>query len=172
MNILKRPFCLVIIFLTTFIAQAQEPTVTLEFDTATIANDVVQKYVSAVKKGDIAGISGLLANDAMVYGLGGGLDSLNVAEHKTYWSKSFSNYNHSISKDLYLPVKVVNSWNEGEWLLTWGLNTITNKKTGKTSMVPYHIAFLIADGKIASISYYLDYVNLMSSQGFKITPPN
>ena len=172
MKILKRSFFWGIIFLTTYISRAQEPTVTLEFDSAPIANDVVQKYVSAVKNGDLAGISGLLANDAMVYGLGGGLDSLNVAEHKTYWSKSFSNYNHSISKDLYLPVKVVNSWNEGEWLLTWGLNTITNKKTGKTSMVPYHIAFLIADGKIASISYYLDYVNLMSSQGFKITPPN
>ena len=97
--------------------------------------------------------------------------SLNVQQHKEYYTNSTNQFKHSISGDLYLPVKVENNWNEGEWILSWGTNTITNKKTGKEVVIPYHTASLIQDNKIIYIRYYYDMLNVLTTQGYTITPP-
>ncbi len=162
-----------ILLLTPMLTSAQESEVgvTLEFDNATSANTLVQNYVKALQAGDVATMNAQLADNAMVYGLGGGLDSLNVAEHNEYFTKSNSTYNHVITQDLYLPVKVTNNWNEGEWVLAWGTNTITNKKTGKSTTIPYHTVNLVLNGKIIMTRYFYDMLNIIESQGYKFVPP-
>ncbi|AZQ57785.1 nuclear transport factor 2 family protein [Maribacter sp. MJ134] len=153
------------------ISKAQESTVTIEFDNAETASEVVQNYIAALQKGDVATMNMHLADHAMIYGLGGGLDSLNVAQHKEYFKNSTDSFKHTITQDLYLPVKVTNNWNEGEWVLAWGTNTLTNKETAETIVIPYHTANLVENGKIVMSRYFYDMMNVMMAQGYKITAP-
>jgi len=172
MRALKTTILLASLALASFVSNAQKSTVTMEFDNAATANEIVQKYVKALQIGDVATMSAQLAENAMVYGLGGGLDSLNVAQHTEYFTNSTTTYKHNITQDLYLPVKVENNWNEGEWVLAWGTNTVTNKKTGKSTTIPYHVVNLIQDGKIIMSRHFYDVLNILESQGFTITPPS
>ncbi len=159
------------ITLGTSILKAQDPIVTLEFSNAQTAIEVAQKYTKALQNGDLDTMEEQLADNAMVYGLGGGLDSLNVTQHKAYYSNSLANYTHAISNDLYLPVKVTDNWNEGEWILSWGTNTVTDKKTGAVIIIPYHTAGIVKNGKFVSVRYFYDMLNVLKSQGYSITPP-
>ena len=171
MKLVKVTMLLVALAFISFECRAQDPSVTLEFENASSATEIVQKYVQALQNGDVATMNAQLADNAMIYGLCGGLDSLNVSQHTEYFTNSTATYEHSITQDLYLPVKVENNWNEGEWLLSWGTNTVTHKKTGQTTVVPYHTASLITDGKIIALRYFYDMLNILESQGFTITPP-
>ncbi len=150
----------------------QESNVTLEFDNAETAQVLVQNYVKALQAGDVDAMNAQLADNAMIYGLGGGLDSLNVTQHMEYFKNSTAAYNHEISQDIYLPVKVADNWYEGEWVLTWGTNTVTNKETGKSFSIPYHTVNLVQNGKIIMTRYYYDMLNILESQGYTITPPS
>lgn len=165
-------FALFILLLSANQLNAQGPEVTLEFENAISAEQIVKNYINALQNGNVEAMNALLADDAMVYGLGGGKDSLNVAQHKEYYTNSTAQYIHSISRDLYLPVKVNNNWNEGEWILCWGTNTVTDKKSGKQIPIPYHTANKIDNGKIVKVYYYYDMLNIGQSQGFKLTKPN
>lgn len=149
---------------------AQE--VTLEFQNAAKAMEVVQTYTKALQAGDVATMNAQFATGAMIYGLGGGLDSLTVAQHKEYYTNSTNQFKHSLSQELYLPVKVTNNWNEGEWILSWGTNTLTNKASGQIIAVPYHTASRMENGKITFIRYWYDMLNILETQGFKVTPPS
>ena len=172
MKILKATLALVLLLLLTpMISKAQEMAVTLEFQNAAKAMEVVQNYKKALQTGDVATMNAQFAPTAMIYGLGGGLDSLTVAQHKEYYTTSTNTYKHTLSGELYLPVKVTNNWNEGEWILSWGTNTLTNKETGKTIVVPYHTASRVVNGKITFIRYWYDMLNILETQGYKITPP-
>ncbi len=172
MRTLKMTMLLTITFLLTpMVFNAQETEVTLEFENAATANELVQNYIKALQAGDVGAMNAQLADNAMVYGLGGGLDSLNVAQHTEYFTNSTTTYKHNIPQDFYLPVKVENNWNEGEWVLAWGTNTITNKKTGKSIPIPFHTANLVQNGKIIMMRYFYDMLNILETQGFTITPP-
>lgn len=176
MKILKKGLLFVITMTLVFTinnvnAQDSEPKVTLDFENAKIANQLVRDYVSALQEGDIKKMNAQLHENAMILGLGGGLDSLNVEQHKAYFINSTNQYKHSISNDLYLPVKVEDYWNEGEWLLSWGTNTITDKKNGNVIVVPYHTVSLVEGGKIVFIRYFYDMLNIVTESGFTVTPP-
>jgi len=160
------------LILTPIISNAQEMAVTLEFQNAASALEVVQKYTKALQAGDVATMTAQLAPNAMIYGLGGGLDSLTVAQHREYYTNSTNQFKHSLSGELYLPVKVTNNWNEGEWVLSWGTNTITSKATGKVITVPYHTAGTVVNGKITFLRYWYDMLNVVRGQGFEIKPPS
>jgi ketosteroid isomerase-like protein len=153
-------------------SNAQEPATTLEFQNSAKALEVVQKYTKALQAGDVATMDAQLAPEAMVYGLGGGLDSLSKAQHKEYYTNSTNQYKHTLSGELYLPVKVTNNWNEGEWVLSWGTNTIQDKKTGKTIPVPYHTAGRVENGKIVFLRYWYDMLNILEAQDFEVRPPS
>jgi ketosteroid isomerase-like protein len=164
--------CAFLLMLTlTVKAQDSEVKVNLEFENAKIASQIVQDYTKALQEGDVEKMNAQLHENARIYGLGGGLDSLNVTQHKDYFKQSTDQYTHSISSDLYLPVKVENNWNEGEWLLSWGTNTVTDKKTKKEIVIPYHSVSLVEGGKIVFMRYYYDMLNIATSQGFTLTPP-
>jgi ketosteroid isomerase-like protein len=171
MKRVKMTLLLASMVMAAFVSNAQEPTVTIEFANAATASEIVQKYVKALQNGDVTTMSAQFAENAMVYGLGGGVDSLNVAQHTEYFTNTTATYKNNITQDLYLPVKVENNWNEGEWVLAWGTNTITDKKTGKNILIPYHTANLVQDGKIVSMRYFYDMLNILENQGFTITPP-
>ncbi len=164
-------FLALTLLLIPSISIAQESTVTIEFDNAETASEVVQNYIAALQKGDVATMNMHLADNAMIYGLGGGTDSLNVAQHKEYFKNCTDSFKHTITQDLYLPVKVTNNWNEGEWVLAWGTNTLTNKETSETIVIPYHTANLVENGKIVMSRYFYDMMNVMMAQGYKITAP-
>jgi len=164
---------LVVLFCFAFSThQAQEVGVALEFENATTARELVHNYVLALQEGNVEKMNAQLADNAMIYGLGGAMDSLNVTQHKEYYENSTAKYNHVVTQDLYLPVKVTNNWNAGEWLLTWGVNTVTNKKTGISITIPYHTANLVENGKIVMCRYYYDVLNIIETEGFAITPPS
>ena len=161
-----------VIMLMPAISNAQDQVVTLEFQNAAKALEVVQKYTKALQAGDVATMTAQFAPGAMIYGLGGGLDSLTVAQHKEYYTNSTNQFKHTLSQELYLPVKVTNNWNEGEWILSWGINTLQDKKTGKTVRVPYHTAGVIVNGKITRMNYWYDRLNVLLGQGFEVKPPS
>jgi ketosteroid isomerase-like protein len=154
-----------------FTTQAQQGEVTLEFTNAATALELVQNYTKALQAGDVAKMDGQLHRDVMVYGLGGALDSLTKAQHKEYYTTSTNQFKHKLSNELYLPVKVTNNWNEGEWVLSWGVNTVTDKVTGKSIRIPYHTATKVVDGKIATMNYWYDMLNILTQQGYEVKPP-
>jgi hypothetical protein len=173
MKILKITLSLAfLMMLLPMISNAQDQVVTLEFQNAAKALEVVQKYTKALQDGDVATMNALFAPGAMIYGLGGGLDSLTVAQHKEYYTNSTNQFKHTLSQELYLPVKVTNNWNEGEWVLSWGTNTLQHKATGKIITVPYHTAGRIVNGKIEFLRYWYDMLNIMEAQGFEVKPPS
>lgn len=151
--------------------ELDEAMTTLEFDNSEIALQLVQNYVQALQEGNVDIMNAQLSDNAMIYGLGGALDSLNVEQHKAYFTTSTSDFIHTISKDLYLPVKLENDMYGGEWVLSWGLNTITNKASNASFPVPYHIANKVENGKIVEMRYFYDMLNVIANQGFTITPP-
>jgi hypothetical protein len=172
MKISKRIMILVFLMLgSNLMSNAQEATVTLEFKNAEIAEKLIKNYTEALQNGDVDKMNAQLHEKAMIYGLGGGLDSMNVEQHREYYITSTTQYKHSISGDLYLPVKVENNWNAGEWLLSWGTNTVTDKKSGLEIPIPYHTVSMIEDGKIMMIRYFYDMLNIVTSQGYTLTPP-
>jgi ketosteroid isomerase-like protein len=172
MKISKKIIILALLVLgSPFISNAQEPDVTLEFENAATANQLVRDYTAGLQGGDVDKMNAQLHDNAMIHGLNGALDSLNVIQHKDYFMNSMKSYKHAISGDLYLPIKVENNWNEGEWLLSWGTNTVTNKQTGKEIEVPFHIVSMIEDGKIIFIRYFYDLLNVATGRGFTLTPP-
>jgi len=171
MKRLKITFLFVTLIFGVALSKAQEPTVSLDFDNGKTATENLKKYATALQNANAEGIAALMTKDAMDYGLGGVLDSLNTEQHKAYRINSLSSYKHRISNNLYLPVEFENNWNEGEWLLTCGVNTLTNTITGKVIPVPYHIASLLVEDKITAMHYYLDYINLLTKQGYKLMPP-
>ena len=172
MKISKKIIVLALLILgISFSANAQEQKVTLEFKNSEIAEKLIRTYTEALQKGDLITMNAQLHEKAMIYGLGGGMDSLNVQQHKDYYTNSTNQFTHKITNDLYLPVKVENNWNEGEWLLSWGTNTITEKKSGKDIAIPYHIVARIENGKIVFLRYFYDMLNIATSQGFTLTPP-
>jgi ketosteroid isomerase-like protein len=170
-SILSVVFALLLFLPMHVNAQDEGPKVTLEFKNAETAVKLVQNYTTALQEGDVVKMNAQLHENARIYGLGGGLDSLTVVQHKEYFMNSTTQFTHSISQDLYLPVKVEGNWNEGEWLLSWGTNTITDKKTKKAMVVPYHTVSMIQGGKIVFIRYFYDMLNIMKSQGFTLTSP-
>lgn len=173
MKILKITMALALLMvLMPMISKAQEPVTTLQFPNSEKALELVQKYTKALQAGDVATMNAQFSPNAMIYGLGGGLDSLTVAQHKDYYTNSTNLFKHTLSQELYLPVKVTNNWNEGEWVLSWGINTLQDKKTGKTIRVPYHTAGVIVNGKIARLHYWYDMSNVLRGQGFEIKPPS
>jgi ketosteroid isomerase-like protein len=169
MKILK--ITLASVFLMACMPIITEAQVTLEFENASTALELAKTYTAALQSGDMGKMDSLLHKDIMVRGLGGGLDSMTKAQHKEYFTNSTNQYKHTLSNELYLPVKVTNSMNEGERVLSWGLNTITNKSTGKEVRVPYHTVCVIVDGKITRMNYWYDLMNIAVWQGYTITPP-
>lgn len=172
MKISKKVIIMALLILGISInANAQEPKVTLDFKNSEIAEKLIRTYTEALQKGDVATMNAQLSEKAMIYGLGGALDSLSVEQHKEYFTNSTNQYTHSISGDLYLPVKVEGNWNEGEWLLSWGTNTVTDKETKKEITIPYHSVSMIENGKIVFMRYFYDMLNIATNQGFTLTPP-
>ena len=145
---------------------------TLQFENAETSLELIKNYIAALEKGDVATMKKQLADNATIYGLGGGADSLSVQQHQEYFTNSTDVYTHTINNEVFLPVKNTDSEIvPGEWVLVWGWNVLKNKETGNEIVIPFHIANRIENGKIAMAAFYYDMANIMQKQGFTISPP-
>ncbi len=153
-------------------SHGQGDDVTLEFESSAASLETVKNYTTALQEGDANKMNSQFAPNAMIYGLGDA-DSLNVTQHKTYMLESITNFNHSFSNQTFLPVKVntADSPVKGEWVLSWGVNTLTEKETDKKIQVPYHTSCLIENGKITEMYFYYNRLNIVKNLGYTITPP-
>lgn len=159
-----------IFLLTPVISTAQEAT--LDFDNSAIAVNLAKNYVAALQKGDVDQMRAQFSPDALIYGLSGGLDSLDVKQHYEYYTNSTNRFSYSVANTVYLPVKVHDGEiPEGEWILSWGTTTITDKESGTKVSIPFQITSLVENGKIAVMNYYFDRLNVMENLGYTLTPP-
>lgn len=159
-----------ILILAPVISTAQEAT--LDFDNSVIAVNLAENYVAALQKGDVDQMRAQFSPNAKIFGLSGGLASLDVKQHYEYYTNSTNRFNYSVANAVYLPVKVRGvEISEGEWILSWGTTTITDKESGKTVSIPFQITSLVENGKIAVMNYYFDRLNVMENLGYTLTPP-
>lgn len=160
----------IILMFAPLIASAQT---TLEFENAESTLLLITNYIEALQNEDVSAMNEQFSENAMIYGLGNGTDSLDVTQHKEFYENNISEYSHSISNFIYLPVKVTDSSGpEGEWILAWGVNTITNKQNGKKTEVPYQLTSRVEDGKIVLMRYYYDVFDILQNNGWTFTNTN
>ncbi|CAN5321386.1 hypothetical protein BH23BAC3_BH23BAC3_34620 [soil metagenome] len=169
MKTIKAIGLVIVLMFAPLIANAQT---TLEFENAESNLKLITNYVEALQNEDVGTMNEQFSESAMIYGLGGGMDSLDVTQHQEFYENSTSQYSHAISNTVYLPVKVTDSSGpEGEWILAWGVNTITHKQTGKKTEVPYQLTSLVEDGKIVLMRYYYDVLDILQNNGWTLASP-
>ncbi|SIP99954.1 nuclear transport factor 2 family protein [Maribacter ulvicola] len=161
------------VLLTPFINNAQEISATMDFENAEANVAVVSNYVNAVHNEDVETMVAQLADDAKIYGLSGGpTNVMNSSQLSEYYKDSFETATHSIdSNTSYAPIKVTGGINEGEWVMVWTTDTISNKKTGQEIAIPAQVTCVVKDGKITMMAHYYDQLNVMTSMGYTLQPP-
>jgi len=162
MKTIKAIGLVIVLIFAPLIASAQT---TLEFENAESNLKLVTNYIEALQNEDVSAMNDQFSENAMIFGLGSGTDTLDVSQHHEFYSNSL--YSHSVSNAVYLPVKVTgDSGPEGEWVLAWGVNTITHKQTGNKTEVPYQLTNLVEDGKIVLMRYYYDVFDILQNNGW------
>ncbi len=161
---------MLILFLTPVISTAQETS--LEFENVAVAVKLAKDYVAALQKGDVDQMRAQFSPNALIFGLSGGLDSLDVKQHYEYYTNSTNRFNYSVANPVYLPVKVRSGEiPKGEWILSWGTTTISDKESGTKISIPFQITSLVENGKITRMMYFFDRLNVMENLGYTLTPP-
>lgn len=166
-------FTLAVLF-TPQICTAQEISATMDFENAEANVTTVSNYVNAVQNGDVQTMVAQSADDAKIYGLSGSFaQEMNPAQLAEYYKESFETTKHSIDENTsYAPIKVTGGINEGEWVMVWTTDTISNKKTGQKIMIPAQVTCFLQDGKITMMAHYYDQLNVMTSMGYTLQPPS
>ena len=166
-------FFMLAVFLTPLINTAQEFSATMVFENAEANVAVVSNYVKAVQNGDLETMVAQLADDAKIYGLSGGpTNVMNPSQLSEYYKESFAATKHSIDPNTsYAPIKVTGGINEGEWVMVWTTDTISNKKTGQEIAIPAQVTCLVENDKITMMAHYYDQLNVMTSMGYTLQPP-
>lgn len=166
-------FFMLAVFLTPIINTAQEFSATMDFENAEANVAVVSNYVNAVQNEDLETMIAQLADDAKIYGLNAGFsEAMNPSQLSEYYKESFATTKHSIDPNTsYAPIKVTGGINEGEWVMVWTTDTISNKKTGQEIAIPAQVTCVVEDGKIKMMAHYYDQLNVMTSMGYTLQPP-
>ncbi len=131
------------------------------------------KYFDAMIKGDVATMTDLVADNFMQVGPGT-KDSVARPAMLVNWKLAWEQDYTSMSYDRYaiLTKTVKEGRVAGDWVLDWGKLTM-NYKNGKPSItVWYHSAMRIKNGKIERQRIFFDVADLLTQQGFTITPPS
>lgn len=173
-TIKKIMFFTLALFFTPLIFNAQEVSATMDFENAETNVTVVSNYVNALQNEDVQTMLAQLADDAKIYGLTGGpSNEMNPTQLSEYYKESFATTKHTIDENTaYAPIKVTGGINEGEWVMVWTTDTISNKKTGQEIVIPAQVTCILKNGKIAMIAHYYDQLNVMTSMGYTLQPPS
>lgn len=164
-------FIFMFLLVLTVSAQDDKVKTSLEFQNSETATRLVKNHIAALQNGDVDAMTSQLHEKVVIYGLGRDAEPLNITQHKDFFINSTKQYTHAIGGDLYVPLKIENSSNAGEWLLSWGNNTITDKETGKQIQIPFHMSARVDGDKIIWMRYFVDLLNIAEGQGFTLTPP-
>ena len=166
-------FALTVLF-TPFVTSAQEPIPILEFENAAANAQLVKNYTAALVKGDVTTMAAQFAEDAEIYGLSGApLNKMNRTQLSEYFKGNFAEATYVIDENTaYLPLKVTDGNNKGEWVMVWTTVTVTIKESGKEIAIPAQLTCFIEKGKITRIMHYYDQLNVAQSQGYTLQPPS
>ncbi len=127
---------------------------------------------TAYVSGDWTAYLSFFTADAMAYGVGGGQDSMKVADLVARQKTDRDKYTSvAVQNGPLLPLNVASGPQKGDWVFDWNRHTAVRKDGGKESF-PYHIVCQMVDGKCRRIWYYYNEAPVMAQQGWKFTPPN
>lgn len=152
-------------------------------DNGEVNKEIVSKYLDAVHKGDTAGMSKYLADDFMAYGLGvkdtaGRFRTLDgVQKHWDVYKYGGKRYKRLEAVAVTTNADGGRGRQKGDWVYEWGdieTDYPDNPETGEkatTAEFTFHAAFRVENGKITSISTYLNHEDVMRQLGYKYLSP-
>lgn len=151
----------------TLAGQAQNGT--LELDTAEADMKTAKATVTAYEEQNWEQLRSYLSANASIFGLAS-FDSLNVEETINYWAKGSETAIPSLKKETWLGVSVPTGPKKGNWVYTWGINTL-KYPSGASITFPYHLALKINNSKVEEAHFYYDNMKIIREMGYAISPP-
>lgn len=141
---------------------------------------IVTKFMDAELRGDTAGMSALMTNDYIQYGLGVNdnadkAKTLNGVQH--HWEV------YKYGGKRYKPIETIavtttkdggRGRSKGDWVMLWGdlatdypaMPDYGNKAT--TATFAYHAAYRVTNGKIDTRTIYFNHEDIMRQLGYKM----
>ncbi len=148
-------------------------TATIEFENGPDIMAKTQEILEAFKTGDVEKQLSYFAEDAKIYGLLGAASEMTKSEYRSQMELVRDNYSKTVLSNVaMLPIKAVDTFNEGEWTAIWCVISQTGNTSGATLEYPMHIAVLWENGKIKTSINYVDMLNIYEASGFKVVPPS
>jgi ketosteroid isomerase-like protein len=141
---------------------------------------IVAKFLEAELKGDTAGMSALLTDDYIGYGLGV-KDSANKARTLKGVQDHWETYQYGGKRYARIQALAATTTTgggrgrpAGDWVMEWG--DISTEYPSRpeygnkaiTATFAYHAAFQIRDGKIATRTQYFNHEDIMKQLGYKL----
>ncbi len=131
---------------------------------------VVDKFLAAVRTGDLKAASEFMADDFKSYGPSI-KDSSDRAEFIDIWTKRWETDLNSISYERYANIAV--TLDSVDWVDEWGMIDATYKNGLGNTHFRYHAAFRMSgDGKISMYAPFYNVADIMEEQGFTFIPPD
>jgi hypothetical protein len=137
--------------------------------------EIVKGYMDAILTGNSTAMGGFLADNFLSRGPGI-KDSANKEKSMANWKKSWDEEFKSIKYDeIAVLAKSVPAGpgvrNAGDWVLKWGTVTVEYKNGMPSATFNLHLATRVDNGKIAFTIDYYNVWDILSQQGFTLTPP-
>ena len=129
---------------------------------------VVDKFLTAVRTGDMAAVKAQLADNFMSYGPSI-KDSSNTTQYIDLWTKRWADELATVTYNRYGSVAFVAD--SSDWVGEWGHIDATYKNGTPSISFEYHGAFRMVDGKIAMAAVFYNVADIMEQQGFTFVPP-
>lgn len=161
----------VMVLFLSFTGFAQtEKAKTLYYPDAEIDLATAKATVKAYEEGNWEALRTNLKEDAKIYGLGN-FDTLTVDQSISYWKKGMETATPILDEDgTWLGVSIPEGPKKGDWILHWGINTLTYKN-GEVISFPFHIALKMEDHKISKSYFYYDNMKIIRELGYALSPP-
>lgn len=129
---------------------------------------VVNKFLTALRTGDIKATGDQMAANFMSYGPSI-KDSSNQAQFIDIWTKRWETDLKSVSYTRYANLAV--TIDSTDWVNEWGLINADYKNGAPPIHFTYHGAFRMLDGKIVQYIAIYNVADILEQQGFKFVPP-
>jgi hypothetical protein len=129
---------------------------------------VVDKFLKAIRSGDIKTASDQLADNFMGYGPSI-KDSSNREQFVDLWTKRWETELATVTYGRYGNVAV--TIDSADWVSEWGRINATYKNGLPPIKFEYHGAFRMENGKIAMSAVFYNVADILEQQGYAFVPP-
>lgn len=129
---------------------------------------VVDKFLTAIRSGDISTAGDQLADNFMSYGPSV-KDSSNRQQFIDLWTKRWETDFTSIDYQRFGNLAV--TLDSADWADEWGKITVTYKNGMSSVNFYYHGAFRMENGKIAMYGAFYNVADILEQQGYQFVPP-